>query len=218
MEPRSADPTKSSVDMATRLTPAKRKSEALTLLDSPQISALFEKARLAVDVPVEPAAARRPSQLPSVIGIGLLCAISWWCFAGLRSGVLRSTLPGGSHAASPAIGDTCLYRGDFFPSAGTQTLRQLNAIKGNADGGTASGLVARGTAFVVLCNWFTSACDSYFAPLALNLALCWLCAWILSRATTVLFHDRAKAAVAATCFSLSIVATFSVGDFGPRLF
>jgi hypothetical protein len=202
--------------MATRLTPAKRKAQALALLESPQISALFERVRLASDPPQEPSP-RKKSPLPAAIGIGILCTLAWWCFGGLRSGALRSTLPGGSHAANPAIGDTCLYRGDFYPNSGIQTLRQLHILKTGVNGVAGPGLAARGIAFPVLANWFTVALDSYYAPLAFNLVLCWLCAWLVARTTGVLFRDRAKSLLAATCFSLSIVATSSVGEIGPRL-
>ena len=116
------------IPMATRLTPAKRKAQALALLESPQISALFEKVRLASDPPREPSP-RKKSPLPAAIGIGILCTLAWWCFGGLRSGALRATLPGGSHAANSAVGDTCLYRGDFYPNSGIQTLRQLQILK-----------------------------------------------------------------------------------------
>jgi hypothetical protein len=202
--------------MATRLTPAKRKAQALALLESPQISALFEKVRLAADPPA-PSAPRKKSLLPAAIGIGILCTVAWWCFGGLRSGSLRATLPGGSQAASPAIGDTCLYRGDFYPSAGIQTLRQLDVIKSGANSVSGPGLAARGIAFAVLANWFTVAFDAYYAPLALNLVLCWLCAWFVVRTTGVLFRDRAKSIFAAISFSLSIVATSFVGAIGPPL-
>ena len=202
--------------MATRLTPTKRKSEARTLLDSPQISALFNKVRLATDAPIEPPPSRK-NPLPAAIGIGLLCAIAWWCFGGLRSGVVRATLPGGSQAANPAIGETCLYRGDFYPSSGVETLQQLQVIKTGTNGVAGSPLAARGIAYAILANWFTVAFDAYYAPLALNLALCWLCAWLVARVTGVLFRDRVKSIFAATCFSLSIVTTSFVGAVGPQL-
>ncbi|HEV8068409.1 MAG TPA: hypothetical protein VGP76_11785 [Planctomycetaceae bacterium] len=202
--------------MATRLTPAKRKAQVLALLESPQISALFERVRLASDPPREPAP-RKKSPLPTAIGIGILCTLAWWCFGGLRSGALRATLPGGSHAANPAIGDTCLYRGDFYPNAGLQTLRQLHILKTGATDVAGPGLTSRGVAFPVFANWFTVALDSYYAPLALNLVLCWLCAWFVARTTGVLFGDRAKSLLAAICFSLSIIATSFVGEVGPRL-
>jgi hypothetical protein len=202
--------------MATRLTPAKRKAQALALLESPQISALFEKVRLASDPPREPAP-RKKNPLPAAIGIGILCTLAWWCFGGLRSGALRATLPGGSHAANSASGDTCLYRGDFYPNSGIQTLRQLHILKTGANDVAGPGLASRGIAFAVLANWFTVAFDSYYAPLAFNLVLCWICAWLVARTTGVLFRDRTKSVLAATCFSLSIVATSSVGEIGPRL-
>ena len=202
--------------MATRLTPAKRKAQALALLESPQISALFEKVRLASDPPREPSP-RKKSPLPAAIGIGILCTLAWWCFGGLRSGALRATLPGGSQAANSAIGDTCLYRGDFYPNSGIETLRQLHILKTGVNDVAGPGLASRGIAFAVLANWFTVAFDSYYAPLALNLVLCWMCAWLVARTTGVLFGDRAKSLFAATCFSVSIVATMSVGEIGPRL-
>jgi hypothetical protein len=202
--------------MATRLTPAKRKAQALALLESPQISALFEKVRLASDPTPEPSL-RKKSPLPAAIGIGILCTLAWWCFGGLRSGALRATLPGGSQAANSAIGDACLYRGDFYPNSGIETLRQLHILKTGVNDVAGPGLASRGIAFAVLANWFTVAFDSYYAPLALNLVLCWMCAWLVARTTGVLFGDRAKSLFAATCFSLSIVATSSVGESGPRL-
>jgi hypothetical protein len=201
--------------MSTRLTPAKRKAEALALLESPQISALFDKVRLASGPPIEPPP-RKPNPLPAVLFIGLLCAVAWWTCGGLRSGALRATLPSGD-AANAAIGDTCLYRGDFFPAAGIQTLRQLEVLKTAAHGDTADAPAVRGVAFAVLANWFTVAFDAYYAPLALNLILCCLGAWLVMRTTSLLFADRNKALLAATCFSLSIVVTASVGEFGPRL-
>jgi hypothetical protein len=202
--------------MATGFKPAKRKAAALALLESPQISALFEKVRLTAEPPSEPAP-RRSNPLPAAIGIGLLCAVAWWCFGGLRSGALRATLPGGSHVANSAIGDSCLYRGDFYPSAAIPALRQLEVIKSGATGATGPALVPRGIAFAVFSNSFTAAFDAYYAPVVFNLVLCWLCAWFVARMTDVLFRDRAKSIFAATCFSLSIVATSSVGEIGPRL-
>ncbi|HEV8002985.1 MAG TPA: hypothetical protein VGP63_24075 [Planctomycetaceae bacterium] len=202
--------------MATRLTPARRKAEALALLESPQISALFEKVRLTGEPPAEPAP-RRSSPLPAAIGIGLLCAVTWWCFGGLRSGALRASLPGGCHAANSVIGDTCLYRGDFYPSSGVHWLRQLEALKDSSNGTGGTALAARGIVFAVFANSFTAAFDSYYAPLAFNLVLCWLCAWFVARTTGVLFRDRAKLIFAAICFSVSIVATSSAGEIGPRL-
>jgi hypothetical protein len=202
--------------MATRLTPAKRKAEALALLQSPQISALFEKVRLATGPPVEPTP-RRSNPLPAAIGIGLLCAVAWWCFGGLRSGALRATLPGGSHAANSAIGDTCLYRGDFYPSSGIPVLRELEVIKSGTNSATGPALAPRGFAFAVFCNFFTIGLDAYYAPVAFNLVLCWLCAWFVARMTGALFRDRTKSIFAATCFCLSIVATSCVGEISPRM-
>ena len=202
--------------MSTGLTPAKRRAEALGLLESPQISALFDKVRLASDPPVEsPSPPRRPNPLPAAIWIGLLCTAAWWCFGGLRSGALRASLPLG-HAANSAVGDSCLYRGDFYPSSGIQTLRQIDALKNGASD-PATALASRGIAYAVLANWFTVGLDAYYAPLALNLVLCWVCAWLVMRATGALFQDRTKSVFAATCFSLSIVATASVGEIGPRM-
>jgi hypothetical protein len=201
--------------MSTRLTPAKRKAEALALLESPQISALFDKVRLASGPPVEPPP-RKPNPLPAVFFIGFLCALAWWTCGGLRSGALRATLPSGD-AANAVIGDTCLYRGDFFPSAGIQTLRQLEFLKTASNADTEVLPAVRGIAFAMLANWFTVAFDAYYAPVALNLVLCCLGAWLVMRTTSLLFADRNKALLAATCFSLSIVLTASVGEFGPRL-
>jgi hypothetical protein len=202
--------------MATKLTPAKRSAEARALLDSPHISALFEKVRLASE-PLEETAPQRSSPLPAIIGIGLLSTLIWLSFCGLRSPSLRSTVPGGSHAGNPAIGDTCLYYGDFYPTSGIEPLRQLDVIKSGVNRAGEPGLVARGIAFPIVANLFTVAFDSYYASIALNLVLCWLCAAAVARTSVVLFGDRTKSICAATCFCLSIVATSAVGELGPRL-
>ncbi len=72
--------------MSTGLTPAKRKAQALALLESPQISALFDKVRFASGPPVDspPPPPPRANPLPAAIWIGLLCTATWWCFGGLR--------------------------------------------------------------------------------------------------------------------------------------
>jgi hypothetical protein len=202
--------------MATKLSPAKRSADARALLDSPHISALFEKVRLASE-PFEELPPRRPSPIPAVIGIGLLCTVVWWSCCGLRSPSLRATLPGGSHAGNPAIGDTCLYYGDFYPTSGVEPLRQLEVIKSGVNLVGEPGLAARGIAFPIFANLFTVAFDSYYASIALNLVLCWLCAAVVGRTSGILFRDRTKSTCAATCFCLSIVATSAVGEMGPRL-
>ncbi len=202
--------------MSTGLTPAKRKAEALALLESPQISALFDKVRLASHPAIEQVPPpRRPNPLPAAIWIGLLCTAAWWCFGGLRSGRSARPCPWGTRPIRRSA-TVVSIAAISTRVAGIQTLRQIEALK-NGTNAPGTSLASSGIAYAVLANWFTVALDAYYAPLAFNLMLCWLCAWLVMRTTGVLFQDRTKSVFAATCFSLSIVATASVGEIGPRM-
>jgi hypothetical protein len=206
--------------------PANRLREVTALLDSPQISALFDKVRTAVEPPpteaafsppVEPPQTGRGSRLATA-ATALVVLFSWCCYGGTNSPWMQIPLPGGTHSTNVVAGDTCLYNGDFFPTESLVPLRQLDLLKGTQE--SASGSVALDDphmGYAVLGNLFTAGLNPPYALRALNLVLIGICVWIVKRLTERLFEDRIKSQLAAALFALSIAATAHVGDLSPHV-
>ena len=203
--------------------PATRLREATALLDSPQITALFEKVRAA-------ALRRRPGRSRTgpprtgrgtrlaTVAIAVLALLTWWCYGGSRSPWMRLTLPGGTRSANVVAGETSLYNGDFFHNESLVALEQLDLLKGNGE--TLAGKIAvedPHIGYAVFGNLFTVGLSSPYALWVFNLVLYGLCAWLVMRLTEALFADRTKANLAAALFVLSIAATVHVGDLSPHL-
>ena len=132
--------------------PANRLREVTALLDSPEISALFDKVRTAVEppppevAPTEPPLASKKGGIrlaTPAIAVLVLCV--WCCYGGARSPWMRLTLPGGAHSANVVAGDTSLYNGDFFANESLTALRQLDLFKGTREESEGSGR-SRGSA------------------------------------------------------------------------
>ncbi|HUE15126.1 MAG TPA: hypothetical protein VMR25_13230 [Planctomycetaceae bacterium] len=203
--------------------PATRLREATALLDSPQITAMFEKVRTAVATPPpEPS----PTALPrtgrgsrlAAAGIAVVALLTWWCYGGSASPWMRLTLPGGARSANVVAGETSLYNGDFFHNESLVALRQLDMLKGSGE--TLAGKIAVADphiGYAVLGDLFTVGLNSPYALWAFNLVLYGLCALLVARLTNTLFADGAKAQLAAALFVLSIAATVHVGDLSPHL-
>lgn len=208
--------------------PANRLREATALLDSPQITAMFEKVRTAV----EPQASEPPGTQPqgaspspagrtirfARLGIAVAILATWWSSGGVSSASLRLTLPGGVRSDNVVTGQTSLYNGDFFHNHNLPALGQLDLLKGNRDTlGAITTVDDPHIGYASLGNLFTVGLSSPYALWALNLALYALCAWLVARLTERLFGDRTKSTLAAGLFVLSISATLHVGDLSPLL-
>jgi hypothetical protein len=207
--------------------PANRLREVTALLDSPEISALFDKVRTAVEPPppemppADPPLAK-PLQKKGGVrlatpAIAVLVLLVWCCYGGTRSPWMRLTLPGGVHSANVVAGDTSLYNGDFFSNESLAALRQLDLFKGtetNLRGPIA--LADPHVGYAVLSNLFTVGLNSPYALRVFNLVLFALCVWLVKRLTDRLFEDRAKSQLATALFALSIAATAHVGDLSPN--
>ncbi len=204
--------------------PANRLREVTALLDSPEISALFDKVRTAVEPPPLETAPTEPSLASKKGGVRLatpamavLVLCVWCCYGGARSPWMRLTLPGGAHSANVVAGDTSLYNGDFFANESLTALRQLDLFKGsekNLRGPIA--LADPHVGYAVLSNLFTVGLNSPYALRVFNLVLFALCAWLVKRLTDRLFEDRAKSQLATALFVLSIAATAHAGDLSPN--
>jgi hypothetical protein len=203
--------------------PANRLREATALLDSPQISAMFEKVRATVappppePPPVEPPRIdRRPRY--ATAGLVVLVLATWWCYGPSRSPAMRLTLPGGARSGSIVAGEQSLYNGDFFQNENLVALKQLDLLKGNGDSPTEKIAVGdQPIGYAVLSNLFTVGLSSPYALWGLNLAAYALCAWLVARLTGALFDDPIKSKLAAALFVLSIAATVHVGELNPHL-
>ncbi len=116
--------------------PANRLREVTALLDSPEISALFDKVRTAVEppppevTPTEPPLARKKGGVRlATPAIAVLVLLVWCCYGGTRSPWMRLTLPGGVHSANEVAGDTSLYNGDFFSNESLAALRSTRPLQ-----------------------------------------------------------------------------------------
>src|SRR5580658_1608920 len=111
--------------------PVNRLREATALLDSPQISALFDKVRATVNTSPEPPPEETPDEPQAVAppragiattggprfaaaAIGLVILATAWIYGPAHPPTFRLTLPGGARADAVIAGDTHLYNGDFF--------------------------------------------------------------------------------------------------------
>lgn len=208
--------------------PATRLREATALLDSPQITAMFEKVRTAVaPAAPEPSRTGAPPRQPPRTGraarfatasIAILALLTWWCYGGSRSPSMRLTLPEGTRAANVIAGETSLYNGDFFLNENLVALKQLDLLKGNGE--SLAGKITvedPHVGYAVLGNLFTVGLSAPYALWVFNLLLYGLCTWLVMRLTDALFGDRAKSQLAAALFVLSIAATVHVGDLSPHL-
>jgi hypothetical protein len=210
--------SKRAVMPKTGAKPANRLRETTALLDSPQITAMFEKVRAAVAPPApQPRRIGQGTQFARV-GIAVLVMLTWWCYGGSRSPWMRLTLPGGTHSANAVTGQTSLYNGDFYHNENLVALEQLDLLKGN--GATLDRKIAGDDphiGYAVFGNLFTVGLSSPYALWVFNLVLYGLCAWLVSRLTDTLFGDRTKSLLAAALFVSSIAATAHVGDLSPHL-
>lgn len=212
--------------------PEKRSPGSAALLDSPQVAALFEKARAAAEGraadPTIGVQAPPPMPVPerrmvrwrraSAFGLFLACLATWWCYGGSRSAALRMALPGGINGANPVTAELCLLHGDFHRAENLEPLRQLGLIKGNHSQPTQSVTIHDPhLAYAVLGNLFTIALNAYEAFWSANLALYLGCALLVARTARALFDDWAKAQLAAALFVLSIAGTVQVGNLSPHL-
>lgn len=213
--------------------PANRLREAAALLDSPEISALFEKVRLTVEKPpaepppieqpeAEPPRTRRASRLTTA-ALALVVVVTWWCYGPSGSPAMRLTLPGGVRAETVVAGETNLYNGDFFGNENLATLEQLDLLKGGhnppATNLTAANpsLSVQPIGYAALGNPFTVGLNAPYALWVFNLAVYALCAWHVARLAQTLFGDRDTSKLAAALYVLSIAATVQVGQLGPQL-
>jgi hypothetical protein len=198
--------------------PANRLRESTALLDSPQITAMFEKVRAAVaPAAPEPPRIGRETQLARA-GIAILVVLTWWCCGGSRSPWMRLTLPGGTQSANTVAGQTVLYNGDFYHNESLVALEQLDLLKGNrATFGPRIAGDDPHIGYAVLGNLFTVGLSSYYGLWVFNLVLYGLCTWLVARLTDALFDDRTKSLFAAALFVPSIAATMHVGDLSPHL-
>jgi hypothetical protein len=204
--------------------PVNRLRESTALLDSPQISAMFDKVRAAVAPPViepprveSPRIERKTTQFAPVT-IAILVLLTWWCCGSSRSPSMRLTLPGGTHAANTIAGQTVLYNGDFCPNESLVALEHLDLLKGiRATFGRKLAGDDPHIGYAVLGNLFTVGLSSIYGLWFFNLVLYGFCTWLVATLTDELFNDRTKSLFAAALFVPSIAATMHVGDLSPHL-
>jgi hypothetical protein len=208
--------------------PVNRLREATALLDSPQISAMFDKVRATVTAPPEQQPAEPPAAAPiattrsprfAAAGIGLVILATAGIYGPGQTPTFRTTLPGGVQADAVIAGDMHLYNGDFFGNQDLTALSQLDLLKAknNHRPAAASAQNAEHIGYAALGNLFTVGLNAPYALWLLNLAAYAFCAWQVARLTQTLFDDAAKAKLAAALYVLSIAATVQVGQLSPQL-
>jgi hypothetical protein len=209
--------------------PANRLREATALLDSPQISAMFDKVRATVAPPPEPPPQLQPPALEptqtarsprlAAAGIVLVMLATASCYGPGRTPTLRLSLPGGARADSVVAGDMHLYNGDFFSNQDLATLNQLDLLKATATRPPTVAMFSEieHIGYAALGNLFTVGLNAPYALWVFNLAIYAFCAWQVARLTQTLFGDRVKSQLAAALYVLSIAATVQVGQLSPQL-
>jgi hypothetical protein len=207
--------------------PANRLREATALLDSPQISAMFDKVRATVapapepppQLPVlEPPKTGRNPQLATAVIVLVMLATAW-CYGPARTPTLRLTLPGGAQADTVVAGNMHLYNGDFVRDRDLAALSQLDLLKATnmRQPAAVMPLDVGHIGYAALGNLFTVGLNAPYALWAFNLAIYGCCVWQVARLTQTLFGDRAKTQLAAALYVLSIGATVQVGQLNPQL-
>ncbi len=209
--------------------PANRLREATALLDSPQISAMFDKVRATVAPPPEtppqpeppaletPKTARSPRLANAAIVLVMLATA--WCYGPGRTPTLRLSLPGGARADAVVAGDMHLYNGDFVRDQDLAALNQVDLLKATNTRPPAVAMVpdVEHIGYPALGNLFTVGLNAPYALWVFNLVIYAFCAWQVARLTQTLFGDRAKSQLAAALYVLSIAATVQVGQLSPGL-